>query len=157
MGCPQIENAIQPVDGGSGRIPPRIGKPFRGSSWGSWVSVSVLGAMAILFWFDPTKHGFYPVCMLYQSTGILCPGCGALRAGHQLLHGNIIAALHYNVLLVAVFPFVAIYGVWMLYCKARGLRMGKWKPVWIWLGLTILVLFGILRNLPFAKAAWLAP
>jgi hypothetical protein len=30
-------------------------------------------------------------------------------------------------------------------------------PAWLWAALAAVVLFGILRNLPFARAVWLAP
>src|SRR5436190_16352264 len=61
--------------------------------------VAVAG-MAILFWFDPAGHGFYPVCAFHQVTGLLCPGCGATRALHQILHGHLTDALRLNAFFV---------------------------------------------------------
>ncbi len=53
--------------------------------------VAILMALAgiVLFCFDPERCGFYPICIFHQSTGLLCPGCGSLRAMHQLLHGHL--------------------------------------------------------------------
>jgi hypothetical protein len=46
----------------------------------------------VLFAFDPATAGFYPPCLFRTIFGVPCPGCGSLRAAHQLLHGNLAAA-----------------------------------------------------------------
>jgi len=116
------------------------------------------GGGAILFLFNPAQSGFYPVCLFHQTTGLLCPGCGSLRALHQLLHGHVVAALHFNALLVLSLPVMAWFGcrsiVDNLNHQPADIRI---RPVWLWFGLVGLVAFGILRNLPFAQTAWLAP
>jgi hypothetical protein len=115
-------------------------------------------SLVILFWFDPTRHSFYPVCALHRTTGLLCPGCGSLRAMHQLLHGNLAAALHFNVLLISSLPV----WVWLsarfcvLKLKNQPATINI-RPLWLWAGLILVVAFGILRNLPFGQLAWLAP
>src|SRR5208283_1274662 len=48
-------------------------------------------AAAVLFVFDPATAGFYPVCALHEMTGLQCPGCGGLRAMHQVFHGHLAA------------------------------------------------------------------
>src|SRR5438045_3746474 len=63
-----------------------------------------LAAATVLFFFEPGAYTFYPRCLFYQTTGLLCPGCGSLRATHQLLHGHIAAALRLNALLVTAIP-----------------------------------------------------
>lgn len=57
-----------------------------------------------LYHFNPQEHPFYPRCLFYQTTGLWCPGCGGLRASHQLLHGNFIAAFQLNPLAVILLP-----------------------------------------------------
>src|SRR2546425_12377672 len=66
----------------------------------------VAGASTLLFFFDPGSYRFYPRCLFNQVTGLLCPGCGSLRALHQLLHGHVAAAFHLNALLVLFLPAV---------------------------------------------------
>ena len=141
------------------RVPPRY------SEVGRWrrlpaalAALAVAGGAAVLFLFNPSESGFYPFCLFHRTTGLLCPGCGGLRAMHQLLHGHLLAALRFNALFIVSLPLL---GWWMARYAAAKLRHRPAslavRPVWFWLGLAALVLFGILRNLPFARAAWLAP
>jgi hypothetical protein len=113
---------------------------------------------AILFWFDPSSYGFYPICLFHRFTGLLCPGCGSLRAIHQLLHGNLSAAFHFNPLLVIALPVM----VWFAVVSA--FKMLKSEPVrvsfpakWLWLFLGIGLVFSIWRNLPGSPFAMLSP
>jgi hypothetical protein len=50
----------------------------------------------VLFFFDPATTGLYPPCLFKTFLGVQCPGCGSLRAMHQLLHGNVAAAWALN-------------------------------------------------------------
>jgi len=108
-------------------------------------------AAVVLFVFDPSTAGFYPVCTLHELTGWQCPGCGGLRALHQLSHGHIAAAWRLNPFLVALLPA----GLWLgLREMARVLTGRQWpgvvtRPIFGWLLAGALVLFGILRNVPF--------
>src|SRR5690242_14513344 len=78
------------------------------------VVLTLLATAAVLYLFDPRFYSFYPTCLFHRTTGLLCPGCGSLRAVHELLHGHLRAAFHYNPLLVAGLPFLAVYGAVML-------------------------------------------
>src|SRR5438445_13753970 len=75
----------------------------------AFCALCVLGAL-LYFIFDPTKVSIFPPCLLHQVTGLDCPGCGAQRALHQLLHGNLIAALRLNAMFVLSLPLWALYG-----------------------------------------------
>ena len=119
--------------------------------------MALSGIVAVVFLFDPAQHGFYPRCALKASTGFDCPGCGGLRAAHQLLHGQVRAAFAFNPLLVVSLPLVG----WLLLQKmirtttARRLAPVIIRPVWIWLGAATIVAFGVLRNLPrFTFSNW---
>ena len=105
-------------------------------------------AAAVLFWFNPASSSFYPVCLFYQSTGWQCPGCGSLRAIHQLLHGHFAVAFHHNPLLVSVLPVV---GYLAFTFGLATLRRRPWprlvRPIHIWSMFAILIIFGIWRNL----------
>jgi hypothetical protein len=122
------------------------------------VLIALLGVSAglVLFWFDPSRSPFYPTCQFHRLTGLQCPGCGSLRAMHQLLHGHVAAALHFNALLVVSLPALAwwaarrLIGLWQGQSLADGIR-----PAWLWCALGATLAFGVLRNLPLARLAWL--
>jgi hypothetical protein len=119
---------------------------------------AALVAAAVLFTFDPAQYGFYPVCAFHRTTGLLCPGCGASRAAHQLLHGDLIAAMHFNAFFVCSLPLLGWLAVRFAVLKLRNQPATiNIQPVWLWSILVLLIVFGIARNLPFAHAAWLAP
>lgn len=137
-------------------LPPRI-KPMRPSAR-PLAALSVLGfaAAAVLFFFDPAEFHFYPVCWFHRITGWQCPGCGGLRAMHQLSHGHLLEALRLNALAVAAIPFAAAYA-WRRFL-AHG-KTGAWPPrrtnLVIWSVAAVLLIFGIVRNLPFFQ--WMPP
>lgn len=63
---------------------------------------------AVLFFHDPATAGFYPPCLFKTVLGMGCPGCGSLRAVHQLLHGNVAAAWGLNRLIFIAAPLALI-------------------------------------------------
>lgn len=103
----------------------------------------------LLFIFDPTHLGIFPPCPLYTLTGLWCPGCGSTRALHQLLHGNLMAALRFNPLAISLLPLAG-------YLSVRGERVAL-KAVWIWALLGSVITFGVLRNIPTYPFTLLAP
>lgn len=123
------------------------------------ITAAVLAVSAgVLFLCEPTHYGFYPQCFFHHSTGLLCPGCGSLRAMHQLLHGHVARAFRDNALLITALPFLGWYGLqkWLLRTKPPVIAR-KW-PMWLlWMGVGVVVVFGVVRNLPFAGVEWLRP
>jgi hypothetical protein len=117
-------------------------------SRGQWLlGFAVLIGLGVLFFFNPATSAFYPFCPLHRMTGLLCPGCGSLRALHQLLHGNVATAFHLNELLVLSLPLLAALAVRALYRGFRGRpdSFGISGKVF-WAGFAVVILFGILRN-----------
>jgi hypothetical protein len=129
--------------------PPPIASQ-RGWPTGLVLGVGLLTAtvLALLFLFDPARHAFYPVCLFKKMTGYDCPGCGGLRAMHQLLRGDVWRAFQLNAMVVVALPLL---GAWAVQAWATGSRGSRRKaPVWIaaWVVLAVVVGFGVLRNLP---------
>lgn len=120
--------------------------------------MAAAAAATVLFRFDPARFGFYPRCPLFVLTGLYCPGCGALRAAHQLLHADLEGALGYNPLLVLMAPALAYWAAARV-LAAAGVRL----PVphlsgrTTWAVACVVIGFGVLRNLPFAPFSTLAP
>jgi len=123
------------------------------------VLLAAAAGCAVLSLFDPAQHSFYPFCAFHRLTGLNCPGCGGLRALHQLLHGRVAAAFHCNALVVLGLPVAAWFGARRLWCWALGKAQPAFvlRPAWLWPGLAIIAAFGILRNLPFPAFAWMSP
>jgi hypothetical protein len=117
---------------------------------------AALGSGAVLFFFDPAKHGFYPICLFHALTGWNCPGCGATRAAYQLLHGHLLRALHDNALFVLTLTALAAQGAWLAMKKIRNQPVAfVVPPKALWALLVIALIFTGLRNLP--AFAWLSP
>jgi len=128
-------------------------------NWLRAAMVTGFVGMLLLEFFDPATSGIFPPCPVHYLTGWYCPGCGSLRAIHQLLHGNVRAAWAMNPLTVVLLPFLS-YGLVssaLLEWRGHGLPQPFLRADWIRaLGVAI-VLFGIARNLPLHPFDWLAP
>ena len=112
--------------------------------------VVALATVAVLFAFAPDRHWFYPRCGLYSLTGLQCPGCGSLRAIHQLLRGNLSLAFQLNPLFIVLTPVLALVFVWRCARAKFGYSVPNLfeKSFWLWLLVLISLVFGIARNLP---------
>ena len=123
------------------------------------VVLAVLAAAMMLDFFDPATSGVFPPCPLRYLTGWYCPGCGSLRALHQLLHGNLSAAWALNPLTILLLPFLA-YGIasYALF-EIRGQHLPRLflPAVWIRALCAVIILFGIARNIPFHPFDLLGP
>ncbi|WP_239070145.1 DUF2752 domain-containing protein [Cellulomonas chitinilytica] len=105
---------------------------------------------------DPHVPGSYAVCPLKALTGLSCPACGCLRATHDLAHGDLAGAWGMNPLWVLAVPLVAALWLRWFTAAATG-RPSRAIPVRAgWVGLAVVLVFGVLRNVP-ALAPWLAP
>jgi len=122
------------------------------NSWLWLLSIAVLSSLTILsvlFVFDPDGNPFYPGCLFHRTTGLLCPGCGSLRALHQILHGHISTAFHYNPMLVIAIPLMIWFGWRILVGKLRQTPVRIAIPgKWVWLIVAVVLAFSIWRNVP---------
>ena len=131
--------------------------PLAASPWHFLPAIAALavaaGVLVTLFLFDPASHGFYPICPLHQTTGLLCPGCGTLRAMHQLTHGNFAAAWRLNSFVMTLLPV----GFWLASRELIWLTTGRrlpgivTRPIFGWVLVAGLIIFGILRNVPISR------
>ena len=113
------------------------------------LGTAILGAGAVIFFFDPNRHGFYPVCLFHKLTGLNCPGCGTTRAFYALLHGHLLLALHDNALFVFMLAVLTIWGTRFLFRRMRNQpATPDVAPKYLWMFLAMAVVFGVLRNFP---------
>jgi Protein of unknown function (DUF2752) len=127
------------------------------SGQGRLATAALLGlGVALVAAVDPHTAGRYPTCPFHAMTGLWCPGCGGLRAVHDLTHGHLAIALHENVLVVLLAPSLFVW--WLI---ARWRRTDG-RPVALVLSArgtlvvaALLAVFAVVRNLPLGAA--LAP
>jgi hypothetical protein len=117
------------------------------------------GGLGVVYLLDPVSSGLYPPCPFLALTGLYCPGCGTLRALHQLTLGHSVAALDLNPLMVLLLPFVAYFlaSQAMLAVTGQPLRRFFVRPELIWALLGVVLAYGVLRNIPAYPLILLAP
>ena len=134
--------------------------PYSRKHWLLAGTVVVVGAAIVMLdFFDPATTGLFPPCPLRYLMGWYCPGCGSLRAVHQLLQGNLRAAWALNPLTILLLPFLAYGTASYALFEIRGRHLPQiFLPAgWIRALCAVIILFGIARNLPFHPFDWLAP
>jgi len=121
-------------------------------------AAATAAAVATVHLRDPHEAGSYAFCPWLLLTGVACPGCGGLRAVHDLTHGDVAAALSGNLVVVAVLVPAALL-LWLGWTRSRWRGRPFTSPLLsrpaLWSLPVLLVCFGVARNLP--AGAWLAP
>ena len=97
---------------------------------------------------SPHASGSYGSCPFRALTGLWCPGCGGLRAVHDLMTFDVAAAWGMNALLVLALPVLAaLWAQWL-----RHAWLGRPFAVVTARGAVVLgvvlAVFTLLRNLP---------
>ncbi len=122
------------------------------------VAVMTVGSASVAY-FDPAQMHFFPVCPLLQLTGLACPGCGLTRGFHALFHGDLLTALDFNALIpvwALIFGWVFVSSA-LLAVRGKGLPMWPTRPNFLWTFMIVLLVFGVLRNLPIYPLTLLYP
>lgn len=102
------------------------------------------GGLAYIGITDPHRpNSLFPACPFKAITGLDCPACGGLRMTHDLLNGDLAAALADNVYLLVGLPLLL---TWLL------LRWGQRKPLMNTTIVTVIIVssltWTVVRNLP---------
>jgi hypothetical protein len=125
------------------------------------LAVALLVLAGLLHVRDPHRSGSWGVCPWLLLTGTWCPGCGGLRAVHDLTDGDLRAAASSNLLLVASLPLVALAWARTVVGRCRGpvrtrRAVAADRQLVLALGyLGLAVGFAVLRNT--GAGHWLAP
>jgi hypothetical protein len=121
------------------------------------VAAATVVAATYVHQIDPNVPGHYPTCPSLWLTGWYCPGCGSLRAGHDLTHLDLAGAWAMNPALVLVAPWLVWRWIaWVAAVRGRPIARRP-APAWALYGLAgLVVVYWVARNIP-AWEPFLAP
>jgi hypothetical protein len=126
-----------------------------------YLVIFISGILLVLLYFyvNPSEVNFLPKCPLYVTTGIYCPGCGSQRATHELLHFHLLGVLKQNALYVLGLLILAYHIIISLLNSFFHKKVYNYiyHPKTPLVLLIIILIFWILRNLPFYPFNLLAP
>lgn len=80
--------------------------------------LAIAGLAMIYSVFNPVESAFFPQCIFHKLTGLQCPGCGAQRMLHALLHGDIHSAFRFNAFLLISVPFL-LWMIWLEFNRTK--------------------------------------
>lgn len=89
-------------------------------------------------------------CPFYQLTGLQCPGCGVSRMCLHLINLEFAQAFAQNQALFVLLPVLLVLWLsWAVRYVRTGTSMLRlWQRLLLWLSIGVMVVFGILRNIP---------
>lgn len=121
----------------------------------------LLGLLLLWLYFNvnPNGQSFIPKCPFHSITGLHCPGCGSQRALHDFLHGRLLEGFQHNVL-IGLGLLVMFYKAFLWirsYFYPQKTNNLLYNPKTAWAILILIVVFWILRNIPFSPFNILAP
>ena len=122
-------------------------------------ATAIISGSAAVWYFDPQSAGFFPLCPLYRLTGFACPGCGLTRGFHALFHGDVLTALDYNGMLpfFAILVGFAFVSLVTFAIRGSGTRLNLLHANALWVFFVMLLVFGVVRNLPWYPFTVLFP
>ena len=100
-----------------------------------------------------------PQCVVHKVTGLHCPGCGGTRAAHLALNGEWALAFRHHAPFVIGLPVLALAGLAAIFSRTLRHRIHRIlaQPRTWGLFVAAMLVFGVLRNLPFSWTRPLAP
>ncbi len=122
---------------------------------------ALAGTAAVVARNDPAAPGsHFPGCVFRNATGLWCPGCGLTRGVHALLNGHLGQSLSSNVFTpLAVVAIVVAMVSWLRTSWGRSalrLPAGVQRALMV-VAPAVVLLYGVLRNIPAAPFPSLAP
>lgn len=109
-------------------------------------SCMIIGGAVFFYRHEPSTMIWYPQCVTYMTTGLLCPGCGITRAAYYAIHGDIMRSIQCNGLIYFSFLWLII----TIFSKKYTLGLAV-------IYATIVVVYTVLRNLDTAVSVFLRP
>ncbi|MDP4178320.1 MAG: DUF2752 domain-containing protein [Bacillota bacterium] len=124
------------------------------------LGIASCGACIYLYYHSPFEKNIFPICLFRTIFHLYCPGCGATRATYELIHGNILKALRFNLLYVLSIPFMVYLTLSVIEIKINdklllpSIYFSKFGVIMM---CVVILIFCILRNIPIYPFTLLAP
>jgi len=96
--------------------------------------------------YPPHTNPFYPKCFFRKITTLECPGCGSARSLYSLVHGDLMQAADYNILLLLMLPVLLIGFIATVTDHFHETWRKLNKPL---IYLLLILIFWILRNINY--------
>jgi hypothetical protein len=109
-----------------------------------------LVAAGVLYYLIVSFTGFAIPCVFRKITGLYCPGCGVTGMLTHIVRLDFKGAFECNQVLFVISPFILYLLGKMLYGYIRygRLTLKKFDTVLTFVLIGILLVFGVVRNLP---------
>ena len=115
------------------------------------ITLGIFLAAGIFFYVNGSLlKSLMPPCMFYKITGYYCPGCGGTRAVYALFQGKFLTSLFYQPFIL----YTAVVGGWFMVsqtierCSRGKIHIGMhFRPIWAYIGIEIIFLNCIVKNL----------
>jgi hypothetical protein len=152
-----VDPGVPDVDGSGGGAPAAWPAGWRGLALPVATAGAGAAAVVLLHVRDPHIEGSYGLCPVYALFGVYCPGCGGMRAVHNLTDGHIVDSLHSNLLAL---PVLALFLLWVSdwavrAWRGKGPRLPGISSATMWILLGSIAVYTVLRNTPWGT--WLTP
>ena len=114
------------------------------------INYSILFLILILYLVIGNYYNLYLPCLFHKITNLYCPGCGITRALKSLVSLNFYQAFRYNNLIILLPIFIIYYlELFLDKYKIKNLNLKRYMTNKFFIViLIIVVIYGILRNIP---------
>ncbi len=123
--------------------------------------IALVAALALFYFlFDARTITWLPQCPFHFLTGLYCPGCGSQRALSSLLHGEVLQATRFNILMVASLPLLFYSAIVQVINKTTGntfIQKIFYSSTFVRVVLFVILVFWLLRNLTVFPFYYLSP
>lgn len=116
------------------------------------ITASVLLLIGFCYYLLITLTPLSIPCVFNKLTGLACPGCGITHALYKLISLDFIGAIKENLGITALIIIWLVYALIYLIFRFPSMKKnGKTFNAVIWSCVVLLILFAIIRNLPFCS------
>ena len=109
--------------------------------------ILIFGFLFFTYW---KKAVYLQPCIVYQTTGLYCPGCGTTRAVVAFWRGNIIKSIYYHpIVLYGTIVYVSFMSsqTFARITKFRYTKGMQFHEVYLYIALIILIISMVVKNI----------